>query len=422
MGCYLTGSPTKEIVDDCINAILSNLTTNSLKVLNCCTAALTAIAQNIARLKYFDQTIIKGIIEKLVGALTEVMMFLNDSTSREVKSLIVSKLFYCLLEWIMIAPRDVLSTHNTAQMICEVLESALLDEHNVKITEPKPAENVEEGHSEIAKTNERSPSKKTSLFDLTRKASLSKLKSSPSMVAMVAEIHRETREAEILHLLGFAHLLNQPLSTAVDEFDITVVEENLIKETAENVLEHILHHVNNFAPPHGSALMSSAIADPVFIDDYSKNNDKYLYFTYNDSTILTLVEIPGSTPQSTRARVIARNVTGKYVWDSFLFCESVKECIQIANNEQFDAKNIIPPVKSLGVVDQLVYREDVHVESAEARLKSVFVFSTDLAESLLLTPETKGKCLNGRPTMELTPSICLISFCNSIFATYVQHW
>ena len=37
-----------------------------------------------------------------------------------------------------------------------------------------------------------------------------------------------------------------------------------------------------------------------------------------------MTEIKGSLPQHTTARVILRNITGKYCWDSTLFFESIK--------------------------------------------------------------------------------------------------
>lgn len=64
--------PRKEIVEDCINCLLGQLTLTFVKPLNYITDALTMIAHNSKRIEYLEDQMIQGIIEKLVGALTDV--------------------------------------------------------------------------------------------------------------------------------------------------------------------------------------------------------------------------------------------------------------------------------------------------------------------------------------------------------------
>lgn len=65
-------SPSKEIVEDCINSLLGHLNTTSVKSLSYIVDALSCMAQNSKRLAYLNEQVIQGIIEKMVGALTEV--------------------------------------------------------------------------------------------------------------------------------------------------------------------------------------------------------------------------------------------------------------------------------------------------------------------------------------------------------------
>jgi hypothetical protein len=279
----------------------------------------------------------------------------------------------------MIAPRQVISNPNTAQMICDVLEGGLIvedselkspnrqsvvastsviDTMDTRIQAGGRLTEVPEDEGSVRSTT--SIGKKTSVFDLaSNRRSVGKSRTSGM----------GPTSSSILKLLGFDHLSDLQVSTVVDEFEISGLDSSLIRETAENVLEHILNHCNNYPAPHGPELMSSAINDPAFIDDTAKEFDKYLYFTYNDSTIIALVEMPGSTPQSTRSRIIARNTSGKYVWDSSLFFESIERCQDISNNEQFSAKTnvAVEPQCSLGITEKFEFRGDVTILTPTSR-------------------------------------------------------
>lgn len=231
--------------------------------------------------------------------------------------IIITKLYNCLLEWIMVAPRQVVGNPNTAQMICDVLEDGLLAEsenrtqHSVVTEMREQVSNIIQNTAKH-ETPDDSPGKKTSLFDLSaNRRSMSRLKTAPSIVALESDSEdiltvKSPGSTDTLKLLGFGQLISQPVSTAVDEFEVNNVDSSLINETAENVLgitslcltsDHIMHHLNNYPPPHGPELISSTINDPAYVDETAKAFDKYLYFTYNDTTIIAIIEIPGSTPQ-----------------------------------------------------------------------------------------------------------------------------
>lgn len=64
-----------------------------------------------------------------------------------------------------------------------------------------------------------------------------------------------------------------------------------IKESAEAVLLHLLHHFNNFASPYGPATLYSTIAGPGVSQD-DGNYQQYQYFSFNDTTIIAFVELP----------------------------------------------------------------------------------------------------------------------------------
>ncbi|KAJ3032249.1 Ral GTPase-activating protein subunit alpha-2, partial [Rhizophlyctis rosea] len=129
----MSPKPAKEVVDDCINAVMDHLTVGNVKIVCAATDALILYARNRERLTYLDNAILQGVLEKLVGALTEQLMFSHGSTSKEAKGKllglilpqIVTRLFYCLLEWVMILPQELLSNPKVSNLVFEVIENGL---------------------------------------------------------------------------------------------------------------------------------------------------------------------------------------------------------------------------------------------------------------------------------------------------------
>ncbi|KAL0082506.1 hypothetical protein J3Q64DRAFT_1642782 [Phycomyces blakesleeanus] len=89
--------------------------------------------------------------------------------------------------------------------------------------------------------------------------------------------------------------------------DIPESDHGYVKESAEAVLLHLLHHFNNFAPPYGPATLHSTIVGPgMVLDEKQENYHQYQYFSFNDTTIIAFVELP------------ATELRSRYVWDSQL--------------------------------------------------------------------------------------------------------
>ncbi len=96
-----------------------------------------------------------------------------------------------------------------------------------------------------------------------------------------------------------------------------------------------MHHFNNFAPPYGPATIHSTITGPGVSQD-NIGYSQYQYFSFNDTTIIAFVEIPKTDTRGTeekkrdqrkkfnfvllgaQARLIIRDLTGRYVWDTQL--------------------------------------------------------------------------------------------------------
>ncbi|KAJ3289654.1 Ral GTPase-activating protein subunit alpha-1 [Borealophlyctis nickersoniae] len=324
--------PVKEIVDDCINAILDHLTAGNLKVVTAAADGLTLYAQNVALLKYLDRGIMESVLAKLVGALSEHLMFQHGTTNKEMRGHIISRLFYCMLEWVMIMPPDLLSTPKVSHLVFEVIESALGVAAAASTTEPDKERPVSPASSRVS----RQPRQRASVYEIATSGSGvgGGGNGSPNNISPTAFANRETRRPASMvfdgkHAGEWGEKEEKELAAAANDEEDEVAE--LIRESAENVLLHILHHSNNFAPPCGAPMLCSQIMDPALAEESASDTGKYLYFAFNSTTIITIVEMPGNTALESRSRLILRDMTGRYTWDTHLFYESLNKMQRIAD-------------------------------------------------------------------------------------------
>lgn len=68
-------SPQKEIVEDCVNALLDHLNSASLKIINYTTGALNLIAQNIRSLTYMEKV---GMEVPFQNVITQYSFFFRQ--------------------------------------------------------------------------------------------------------------------------------------------------------------------------------------------------------------------------------------------------------------------------------------------------------------------------------------------------------
>ncbi|KAI8805850.1 hypothetical protein BJ742DRAFT_901477 [Cladochytrium replicatum] len=210
--------PNDASVDECINAVLKQLTLDSLKVVGAAAECLTLLAHNARRIGYLNREVLRGIAEKIVVAINEHLQVQND-TRKDIRAAIISRLFYCLLDWLMIEPTDLMENPKIAQIVCEVIEKAL---HF----------GTEGDRGNKAGTNHRARPR-GSVVESNIKGKL------------VDRADRKTSGHNWAEAAGAA--------TSADDYEDATDQ---IKEAAENVLNHLMHHVSNFAPPHGAAFMN----------------------------------------------------------------------------------------------------------------------------------------------------------------------
>ncbi|KAF7726352.1 Ral GTPase-activating protein subunit alpha-1 [Apophysomyces ossiformis] len=182
----------------------------------------------------------------------------------------------CLLEWLMIIKPEVLSDTELCQLVFDVIEFAIhvSSEGGEKILPHTPVE----------------------------RSSHVKKKEQPFKFKLLAE------KRPALH--------NEHVDMMIGSDD----DQGYVKESAEAVLYHLLHHFNNFPPPYGPATIQSTIVGPGVATEEKSDIEyhQYQYFSFNDTTIIAFIELPQTETQGSQSRIIIRDLTGRYAWDAHL--------------------------------------------------------------------------------------------------------
>lgn len=309
-------SPQQDIILECILSLVNHLYWCSVPIVNNVADCLNTLAMVYSEQLDPEGIIVQEVLTRIIDSLN-VHLKLYDRNSKNGRGFIISKLFSCLLEWIMSIEPDILTDTDLCQIVFDVIELALhaASEGNEKLLPHPPKAS---GHSK----------KK----DLSFKFKL------------VSEKRPH---------------IHQDLMTNATE--ISENDHGYVKESAEAVLLHLLHHFNNFAPPYGPATIHSAITGPgVSQDDIVYN--QYQYFSFNDTTIIAFVEIPKTQNRGAQARLIIRDLTGRYVWDTQLEPSFDGETIESTSSEKSNS-------------EQFVLREDIRIRSPDKLSESTITNS-----------------------------------------------
>jgi hypothetical protein len=86
-----------------------------------------------------------------------------------------------------------------------------------------------------------------------------------------------------------------------------------IREAAEILLLYTMNHYNNFP--------TSAGPEQIVSEFNEEDDNKHIFFIYNDTSIISLSEI--NTNGTTISRIIVRDYTGKYAWDCNISFDSL---------------------------------------------------------------------------------------------------
>ncbi|GBB96125.1 hypothetical protein RclHR1_02690010 [Rhizophagus clarus] len=267
--------PDKTIIKECFRAMMDHLYWSHLSIVSAAADCLITFAQNFSMWSDNEEIyvmVLQDVFANLIGALDEHIT-IQKATARNGRV----KLFYCLLEWLMAIPSYIFTDTDLCQLVLDVIDLAFEDRGVESLNYYK----------KVYPTPLRNRRKETKL----------RFKKSVRRITLGTNFGSET----YVHVGG----------------ENDVEDENFVKEVAECILLHLTHHIDNFAPSYGPATMNSTLTGPIGSDTKDDEcAEHYQYFSFNDRTIITVVEMPEEISGS---RLIIRDMTGRYTWDTKLF-------------------------------------------------------------------------------------------------------
>ncbi|ORZ14187.1 hypothetical protein BCR42DRAFT_393825 [Absidia repens] len=307
--------PQRDIIHECILAMVNHLYWCNINIVNTVADCLVLVAHIYRESLDPGGVIVQEVLTRIIDALNVHLKF-YENNQKSGRGLIISKLFSCLLEWLMTIEPEILTDTELCQLVFDVIEYAI---------------HVSTGGSD--KVLPHPP--------VIRSTSRSKKKEIPFKFKLLTEKRPQV------------HHDNSQILTGSDS---TESNQDFVKEAAEAVLFHLLHHFNNFAPPYGPATIHSTIVGPgVAPSTIDEKNDtecrQYQYFSFNDTTIIAFLELPATDTKPAESRMILRDLTGRYVWDAHLESPS--------SDQQDKTSPITPPIlkKGFDTVNQIGDRE-----------------------------------------------------------------
>lgn len=114
----------------------------------------------------------------------------------------------------------------------------------------------------------------------------------------------------------------------------------LIPLTARMVMTHLVNHLGHHPLSGGPALIHSLVSenhDNPYVESSELSSEVFnspnlQLFVFNDSTLVSYLQIPAETPTvgqpphpSSQVRVIVRDISGKYSWDGAILYRTTQE-------------------------------------------------------------------------------------------------
>ena len=229
-----------------------------------------------------DESFVQLIIDILCSNILGQFVQANRFKSQLNENLIADH-FYCLLDWIMSSTNYLFNKRKLTEKVFESIEYGLLGQR-LEIDPNAPSVESNVISSSLGSSSSSNSSSKNNKKTTRRFSS-----------------HPQSIEGQLSELLDI--LIEKPSHGS-----------QIIKEAAHILLIQLCNFLQNFPCKEGIEIISSQVSES---DDIFKEQ-KPLFFIYNDFALFSLVEvpIPNDPNGSHMARLILRDCTGKYAWDS----------------------------------------------------------------------------------------------------------
>uniref|UniRef100_A0A665VIC7 Ral GTPase activating protein, alpha subunit 2 (catalytic) n=1 Tax=Echeneis naucrates TaxID=173247 RepID=A0A665VIC7_ECHNA len=325
-------------VKDAINVLGVTLKFGNKAVAQVACDVFQLLISHWEHLKRFEAMLPKKIIEIFVATIAFLLPSAEHSTVEADKKLMVS-LLLCLLDWCMAVPLSLLLEPITMPLVEDhTYHKAPLLDYVYRVLHccvSGSTLHTQQSHYLL------------SLSDL-----------SPDYDLMLGQVKSFEPPPSQATTTDFSNLL-------------TVAEEKrrrnmeLIPLTARMVMTHLVNHLGHHPLSGGPALLHSLVSenhDNPYVESSELSSEVFKspnlqLFVFNDSTLVSYLQIPAETPimgqaphPSSQVRVIVRDISGKYSWDgAILYCTSHEDSAAVGgfNTPYSQHKNQCSPSNSL---------------------------------------------------------------------------
>uniref|UniRef100_A0A665VFS0 Ral GTPase activating protein, alpha subunit 2 (catalytic) n=1 Tax=Echeneis naucrates TaxID=173247 RepID=A0A665VFS0_ECHNA len=312
-------------VKDAINVLGVTLKFGNKAVAQVACDVFQLLISHWEHLKRFEAMLPKKIIEIFVATIAFLLPSAEHSTVEADKKLMVS-LLLCLLDWCMAVPLSLLLEPITMPLVEDhTYHKAPLLDYVYRVLHccvSGSTLHTQQSHYLL------------SLSDL-----------SPDYDLMLGQVKSFEPPPSQATTTDFSNLL-------------TVAEEKrrrnmeLIPLTARMVMTHLVNHLGHHPLSGGPALLHSLVSenhDNPYVESSELSSEVFKspnlqLFVFNDSTLVSYLQIPAETPimgqaphPSSQVRVIVRDISGKYSWDgAILYCTSHEDSAAVGGFNTVD--------------------------------------------------------------------------------------
>ncbi|XP_062905947.1 ral GTPase-activating protein subunit alpha-1 isoform X2 [Mobula hypostoma] len=361
-------------IKDALNVICVTLKFPNKAVAQVACDILHLLINYVDKLQNYPPDSPKKILEILMATITYLLPGTEVSPHEQDKRLVVS-LLLCLLDWCMVLP---------LKTLLQVVQAAGQDKNNSDKSILSCIYKVL--HSCVYGAQYLSNPR---YFPL----SLSDLAS----VEYDPFLHLESlKEPEPLHSPDSERSSKLQTVTEVR----SRIQQGLISVAARTVIIHLVNHVGHYPLSGGPAMLTSLISeshDNPFTDCAELSpelfeNPNLQFFVLNSSTLISYLEIPiegnipgggmsaGLSTATSNVRVVMRDISGKYSWDSAILYGPPHCCQQRQIAHKFTN----------------VHKEE---QMAESVFKETEITDVDLSEYLVA--QTKRRCREMVPSWDV---------------------
>mmetsp|Transcript_28187 Transcript_28187/g.70760 ORF Transcript_28187/g.70760 Transcript_28187/m.70760 type:complete len:1006 (-) Transcript_28187:79-3096(-) len=269
-------APDVPLITNVMKALLGYTVHTDRHVARASLDALSSQALVVSEITRVEPQVCKTVVMGLCATIINQLQEQNNNKSFSLQQSVVADHYYCLMDWLSYAT-NLLDDTNVASKVFCAIEMGLLGlkvdqgtqlPNSTPDIKDKDGKKDKEKKKRLATTTNGSPQEKT-------------------------EVLRDIMEA---YRLAPTH------------------SSDAIRDAAENLLLHLLNFYHHFPCREGVEIFNSLVSET---DDVEDQGEQYAQtYVYNDTILFSVVEVP--TTEGAMARIIVRDASGKYAWDSSL--------------------------------------------------------------------------------------------------------